>query len=324
MFSTFEICVYGFFVLYFWHAVRQHDREDWLSVLLWGVIFGLLIEYKLTSHPGAGYEYPTHSFVNVSWLFNWLPGSTENLPLSIGMGWGCIVYAAMWTAYKLSLPFYLQPIVAGFLAVNIDLSLDPIAQLCNFWRWKDSLTDSYYGVPYDNFVGWFLIVSLYTFAIASARPGIRRRGFKRGARLYRVLRLIVPPIAVLGGAIFVFGLIDDNYPHYVKDSTALVMIELVCFGLLCTRARRTPRNHSTEWPIIALPAFFHVGAAVILICQRFLAPTPPTLLTFAYPSLLVAIPAYLLVGFFGYSWPYLERIFPRTDETEIAKKAEGL
>jgi hypothetical protein len=51
------------------------------------------------------------------------------------------------------------PLATGGIAVLLDLFLDPIAVLVDYWLW---LVESsvYYGIPLLNFVGWFVLTSL--------------------------------------------------------------------------------------------------------------------------------------------------------------------
>ena len=49
------------------------------------------------------------------------------------------------------------PMLASFIMVSWDLSLDPIASTINHqWIWQQG--GNYFGVPFSNFMGWFLTV----------------------------------------------------------------------------------------------------------------------------------------------------------------------
>jgi putative membrane protein len=51
------------------------------------------------------------------------------------------------------------PVVAAFIMVMWDLSMDPLrATLSQAWIWRDG--GSYFGVPFVNFMGWYLTVYL--------------------------------------------------------------------------------------------------------------------------------------------------------------------
>ncbi len=59
----------------------------------------------------------------------------------------------------------LLPLVASFVMVAWDLSMDPVwANLYRAWVWRDG--GSYFGVPVSNFLGWYLTVYLFYQAFA--------------------------------------------------------------------------------------------------------------------------------------------------------------
>ena len=91
------------------------------------------------------------------------------LPLLIGLAYLGMGYLS-WTLARLLLgrtsggltgaSLIAVPVVAGFLMVAWDLTFDPIASTINgFWIWEQG--GSYFGVPFSNFVGWFLTVLVF-------------------------------------------------------------------------------------------------------------------------------------------------------------------
>lgn len=69
-------------------------------------------------------------------------------------------------------PFWLVALVASFVMVVWDLSMDPArATVAQAWIWHDG--GAYFGVPFVNFAGWFLCVAtifLAFGAVASRLP----------------------------------------------------------------------------------------------------------------------------------------------------------
>ena len=74
------------------------------------------------------------------------------------------------------------PVLASFIMVMWDMSMDPArSTLHEAWIWHDG--GAYFGVPFENFMGWFLCV--YTvFQILRSVPERRRQGgrTRRGCR----------------------------------------------------------------------------------------------------------------------------------------------
>lgn len=272
-----------------WHAKTQGAR--WLSTCLWGMVFGTVVELMIVSRAGSSYEYGKFLFM--------IGPAGKQVPLWVGVGWGTIVYAATWTAQRLQQPWWLRPVSAGILAVNLDLSLDPIAECFGFWHWKSPPSTNYYGVPFDNFLGWFAIVAsfaLFTrWGFRLVKPGVKWSSFW------------VPPIAAVLGVLamaLIQGAIGSIYDKVPGGQTTVFMIVLgfafvSTWGFLVHSRRGYPAN----WQILAVPLFMHTLFIVLLVFSRAYEQPPLT-------SLIVALPTNLLVGFFAYSWASLDTLFP--------------
>ncbi|MBN1302973.1 MAG: carotenoid biosynthesis protein [Anaerolineales bacterium] len=126
------------------HAWR---RGEWANVwqLLAGVIFGWLLEWATIEQLHA-YSYGP------------FPLKIGPLPLSIGLGWGVIIYTARLFSDASNLPHWSRPLLDALLALNIDLAMDAIAIRLGMWDWGRGLTFEYFGVPYANFWAWFWVV----------------------------------------------------------------------------------------------------------------------------------------------------------------------
>ena len=91
------------------------------------------------------------------------------VPILIGPAYLGTGYLA-WTLARLilgateqRLPGYFiftVPVLASFLMVSWDLSFDPLASTINhLWIWQQG--GNYFGVPFSNFMGWFLTVFVF-------------------------------------------------------------------------------------------------------------------------------------------------------------------
>ena len=77
-------------------------------------------------------------------------------------------------AYANRLQTWAVPALASFIMVMWDMSMDPArATLAEVWIWHDG--GGYFGVPFQNFMGWFLCVwtifQLYAFYLRSQASG---------------------------------------------------------------------------------------------------------------------------------------------------------
>src|SRR5215216_5334866 len=91
------------------------------------------------------------------------------VPILIGPAYLGTGYLA-WTLARLilgatdqRLPGYFiftVPVLASFVMVSWDLSFDPLASTINhLWIWQQG--GNYFGVPFSNFMGWFLTVFVF-------------------------------------------------------------------------------------------------------------------------------------------------------------------
>lgn len=90
-----------------------------------------------------------------------------DVPLVMFSAWMVLVAYTLqlWGRLSLSRPLFLL-ICSGWMTA-IDLVIDPLAaNQLGYWRWVEP--GLYYGIPFHNFVGWF-VVSLAIFTIIPAR-----------------------------------------------------------------------------------------------------------------------------------------------------------
>ncbi len=270
----------------------------WLLVLVAATLFGLGAElfFLVSEHDslqGASYSYG--QFVA---MIGW---SQFEVPLWVGLGWGCIVYACIWTAELLSPRLSVRPVIAGLLAINVDLSLDPIAEHFGFWKWHNVPAQNYYGVPFDNFLGWLLIVGSYTWSLAILSRSLPRSW--KGQDYWLPFAGLIPALLVtmLGqqalNLIYAWGG-NQEIPFVVICAAATAIA--VHFGV------RASRDRKPHWVILALPVYFHLLLLSLLLCLGAYR---------ALASLLVVIPMSLFVGFIAFAWPYLDHLFPEGEST---------
>ncbi len=79
------------------------------------------------------------------------------------IAWGSIIYSVMEFSNATSLPPWARSLLDGLLGLNIDLALDAVAIRLGFWDWGRGLSFQFFGVPYGNFIAWFLVVASFSF-----------------------------------------------------------------------------------------------------------------------------------------------------------------
>jgi uncharacterized membrane protein len=146
---------------------------------------------------------------------------------------------------------YATPIVAGFIMVCWDLTIDPkMSTITSNWIWRDG--GSYFGVPVANFLGWYLTVYVFLQVFAlyarrlSATPD-RIPGYWAKPLLAYSSIVIAPILSLtLSSA---SGAVSDATGHAwqirdIQAVTALVGIFTVLpFWLLALFRVPRPENH---------------------------------------------------------------------------------
>ncbi|KKQ24710.1 MAG: hypothetical protein US62_C0037G0006 [Candidatus Woesebacteria bacterium GW2011_GWA1_37_8] len=90
-------------------------------------------------------------------------------PLEISLTWVILKYIsfnmALIIILAFSIPYYFLIILTPLILVSIDLVIDPIAvNIAKMWKWEKG--SGYFGIPGQNFLGWFLVGLASTYAFS--------------------------------------------------------------------------------------------------------------------------------------------------------------
>ncbi|PPA71761.1 carotenoid biosynthesis protein [Jeotgalibacillus proteolyticus] len=84
------------------------------------------------------------------------------VPLTIGFAWVMVIFTSMaiaraWLTHSFSFGRWIgYALITSMLAVCMDLIIDPVAFVAKeYWVWEN--TGPYYGIPNQNFIGWFSV-----------------------------------------------------------------------------------------------------------------------------------------------------------------------
>jgi hypothetical protein len=274
-FMIHEIATYVLFVFCLLHAARR--KAAYVSYLLGAVLFGLLLEYV---NVNAGMDYSYGQF----WL---MLGPTPeagtipaNIPVSVGVGWGIVIYTARLFSDYLGLPVWSRPALDALLALNIDLSTDAVAYRLNMWHWgwefrpgqPDPLTSEWFGIPYGNFYGWLLVVFFYS-AFARLLLEWQPQSQPQRQRQPRWLWLLISTTAAIILAQISLFLSIEVLPRWITPvwqnlvpsfvSLYLVLtiataIAFACVVAIAFRRRHVPEKKDYHPLIWLVPTYFHV------------------------------------------------------------------
>jgi len=86
-------------------------------------------------------------------------------PITACIGWFFLAYSCVLTAGKVFPRMGLlgRAAVGGFIAMGIDLWMDPVVTSPEIvsWVWAKGDVFLFFGIPHTNFVGWFLLIFLF-------------------------------------------------------------------------------------------------------------------------------------------------------------------
>jgi hypothetical protein len=203
--------------------------------LLAGVFFGLVLEWATIAQLDA-YRYGAPFFLAI-----------DSVPLSIGMGWGVILYSAALYTDSSSLPPFWRPVADALLALHIDIAMDAVAIRIGMWDWGKGLEHDYYGVPYENFWAWFWVI----FFFSAARRLL-------GTEQVRYRAFLSPLGAVIIGVLGVL-LTNRFIVSYVPERYVLATICALFFSALVAVLAQRPRLVCLPHPLaFVVPLIFHV------------------------------------------------------------------
>lgn len=249
-----------------------------VSTLLVGMLFGLAIEvFFVTQY--SGYEY---GHFLVQFLIDGSP-----IPLWVAAGWGSIIFTSMAATDRMGFAWWARPILDGLLAVSLDFTLDPLAEALGWWHW--TRPGQFFNVPCDNFIGWVLIVSSFSF--------FTRLGFHfwpEGVKVWR--DVLIPLVAVLPSVGLVAGaqvLLERIYPH-VGEPLTFVALASVFLLITLVMTRNVRAETPPAWFLTGVPAVYHGLMLALLV---------GTGVGVQLPEALVGLPLAAISSLFAFRFP---------------------
>jgi len=212
-----------------------------------------------------------------------------DVPLCIAVAWGNIVYSVMEFSDATNLPRWVRPLLDGLLGLNIDLALDAVAIRLGFWDWGRGLQFQFFGVPYANFLAWFLVVASFSF-------GWRLVAQHKG----RLSALLAGPAGLLVGLMTVF--LTNAFMAFLLPLQyhILLAILILALAIIFITAQR-PRFHTRK----VAPLSFFVPVLTILYT---LGAGFASGIFFEIRELLL-VSATMLVILLVLHWPTLRHLF---------------
>lgn len=178
----FEIFGFITFALAFFDAWRQQEKYYRYEIIS-AVFFGLLLEI-VNIYFAQAYFYHQDFLLQI-----------YGVPLVIACGWALIIYAVMRLSDQYAIPWKFKPFIDALTVLFLDLVIDPVASGLSFWQWRIPSTQEWFGVPYENFFGWMMVVLVFSFIMR----WLRRLDEQKSS--WRYLKFFSPIMAYIALAI---------------------------------------------------------------------------------------------------------------------------
>ena len=171
------------------HAILTMGTLDFITLLGVGMLITVVTEWLAMKYDIWGsYEY-SRTFTPI------LPGG---MPLPVVIAWGVLLLISYWVALTIynftllslgaeipaessMLLRFKMSLLASIVAVSGDLVMDPVMAKHGHWSWKKS--GKWYGVPFSNFMGWFItceVTFMAIFTLIDPLKPIREPFFESG------------------------------------------------------------------------------------------------------------------------------------------------
>lgn len=179
-----------FFGLYTFSLLQQAEKHrsspaPWQLTVL-AVIVGVVTIFAEWLGTKTGFPFGHYIYTDLLRLGPW------EVPIPIGFAWIGVVGSALLISRATTRLG--RAIEVGSYALWFDLILDPVAFSREFWIWLDPGSwGSYYGIPTQNYVSWFLLA-----ALLSVMFPMQRTTGKLRAESYRLYGFMCLMFGLLG------------------------------------------------------------------------------------------------------------------------------
>ncbi|CAN5726347.1 hypothetical protein BH24DEI2_BH24DEI2_28980 [soil metagenome] len=266
-FFLFEMMTFGLFFVCLVHGLRHRTlpRASVGLELFVFVLYGLAFESIAVV---AGF-YSYGPFLFRVW----------HAPLVIGVGWAVIGYAVMRFSDSLNMPQWAKPFLDALLALLVDLGMDVVAirdiypfrdGASGMWNWGVPFHADWFGVPYANFMAWWLVVFIMSACLRGGRYVYSWVGRSWLAWVYPVVALLV----ALG--VFLFLLLTFTEAFTLTTLLLLIGLSLVV-TITSLRGRQRKLAWRTDWPVFLVPTAFHLYFLGLLLARKLYVGSPGVL-----------------------------------------------
>ncbi|MCW8931146.1 MAG: carotenoid biosynthesis protein [Gammaproteobacteria bacterium] len=262
------------------YAWRNDRQLAWLMIS--GVLMGYAIEASQTTQHPPLYHY-TQALI-------FLPGQ---VPLGIVLSWASIFFALFNTLKMLKAPYWLAPFIGGLIAVGLDLITDPAFVSLGFWVWENPV--GWFGIPWFNYMGWFLIVASFIWGSNLAKTHIKPQNHSITWQLIRAFLPIVFTFCIFVPIMLVYMWAFAQ--HHFLPQQLVVGVFFTLVGLLVLKnIPLLKRDAAINYWTLLIPTYLILVSLLILFFSN---------LHNTHPELTIIIPVISTLILIFFLWPNL-------------------
>lgn len=205
-FILFEILLWALFLASLIDSNKRLGKKNTLLFFLPLFVYGWVLEASAIGI-FQRYEYADGFFVTII-----------GAPLCIAAGWASITYSGLCIAKSFTSSHIQISLFTALWGLCIDFSMDGLAVLMGYWTWfaPADVVLPYFNVPVSNFIGWFIILSFFSFF------HLRWQDTKIRERLWG-FDAVLPALPALLIAITI--MLESEYErHFINLSWWLMMV----------------------------------------------------------------------------------------------------
>ena len=237
--------------------------------LMCAFCFGLLLENTNVFFGLYAYSSEFHVFFG-------------RVPLVLGCFWGSLIFAATSISDSLVIPEVSRPLMDTVLVLLTDFLGDPVAiRLAEhgLWNWPVPLTVAWFGVPFDNYYGWTIVLLAFTCLVRSFRFVLwQNRIYSRfhSLKVLSYIGLVLTAIPVCTGMWFVHSF-WGGYSASPIQRFLIVCSLFVWLGLLFAifntilpyKGNQRQKGHIIIHLVLVAPYLFFLSLLVLNIFLGF-------------------------------------------------------
>ncbi len=279
------------------YAWKNNRQLAWLMIS--GVLMGYAIEFSQTSQQPPLYHY-TQALI-------WLPGQ---VPLGIVLSWASIFFALFSTLKALNPPTWLAPLIAGLIAVGLDLITDPAFVSLGFWVWKEPV--GWFGIPWFNYMGWFLIVASFVWGSNLANKYLKPQNHSILWQITRAFSPVIFTFSIFVPIMLVYMWAFNTHGYISQQVVVGGFFTLVGLLVLINIPRLKRDNAINYWALL-IPVYLILVSFLILYFSN---------LHKSYEELTIIFPVISILVMAFFLWPSLNLLLGIKQQESITTQSK--